>query len=109
MQGTSQGKNDPKCVNSQTGLGRCLFEGDPKAALRDHRTRRKTFGVSLAIETLLLGMIVATPLLTSGAHLEVHQIPTPQLTFVGAWREHNTARHVATPVMARQPLIPNPY
>jgi protein TonB len=67
MQGTTKRNNEPEYVNSKMGLGRCLVEGDPEATSRARRTRRKTFGVSLAIELLLLGLLVATPLLTSVA------------------------------------------
>jgi TonB family protein len=65
MQGTTQGKKDPENTTSETALGRCLVEGDPEATSRARRTRRKTFGVSLAIEILILGLLVAAPLLTS--------------------------------------------
>jgi protein TonB len=67
MQGTTQGKNSLKDATSEMALGRCLVEGDPEATTRARRTRRKTFGVSLAIEILLLGLLVAAPLLTSVA------------------------------------------
>lgn len=67
MQCTTQGKNEPEHTNSERGLGRCLVEGDPDATSRSRRMRRKTFGASLAIELLLLGLLVATPLLTSVA------------------------------------------
>ena len=62
----------------------------------------RAFGVSLAIETLLLGLLVAAPLLTSVAQPQFHQILPPQLTFFGAWREHNPAQHAARPTTARQ-------
>jgi periplasmic protein TonB len=67
MQGTAQGKKDPENATSGMALGRCLVEGDSEATSRARRSRRKTFGVSLAIEILLLGLLVAAPLLTSVA------------------------------------------
>jgi len=90
-------------------LGCCLVEGDPDTALRARRGRRKSFGVSLAIETLLLAVLVVAPLLTSVAQPQLHQILPPQLTFLGAWRAHNLNRRNAPTAATRYPTIPNPY
>ena len=65
--------------------------------------------LSLAIETSLLMVLVAAPLLTSVAQPQIHQIVPPQLTFFDAWRGHNPAQHAATPTTARRPEIPNPF
>ena len=109
MQGTTQGKKDPENTTSGMALGRCLVEGDPEATSRARRARRRTFGVSLAIEILLLVLLVAAPLLTSIAQPQIHQILPPQLTFFGAWREHNPAQHAVLPTTAHKPAIPNPF
>jgi protein TonB len=90
-------------------LGRCLVEGDPDVSLPARRSRRKAFGLSLAIETSLLMLLVVAPLLTSVAQPEIHQILPPQLTFFGAWRAHNTAQHAARPTTALRPETPNPF
>jgi hypothetical protein len=109
MQGTRKGKTDPEYARSEMGLGRCLVEGDPEAMSRARRTRRNTFGVSLAIEILLLGLLVAAPLFSSVAQPRLRRILPPQLTFFGAWREHNPAQHVVLPITAHKPAIPNPF
>jgi protein TonB len=109
MQGTTQRKKDPENTTSGMALGRCLVEGDSEAMSRAQRTRRKTFGVSLTIEILLLVFLVAAPLLTSVAQPQLRRILPPQLTFFGAWREHNPAHHVVLPTTARKPAIPNPF
>jgi protein TonB len=108
MQGINQGNDNPKYPRSELALDRCLVDGDPEATLRARRTRRKTFGVSLAIEILLLVLLVAAPLLTSIAQPQIHQILPPQLTFFGGWREHNLTQRV-TSTTTRQPVIPNPF
>ena len=90
-------------------LGRCLVEGDPEATRRARRTRRKTFGVSLAIEFLLLLSLVAAPLLTSVAQPQLHTNLSPQLTFFGALREHSPVQHSASTTVAHIPVIPNPF
>jgi protein TonB len=109
MQGKTRGKNDPESAKSEMVLGRCLVEGDQEAMLRARRTRRKTFGVSLGIEMFVLGLLVAAPLLTSVAQPELHQILPPQLTFFGAWREHNPAQHAGPTTTPYKPEIPNPF
>jgi protein TonB len=57
-------KTGPETAGSETVLSRCLVDGDLKATAR---ARGKTFGVSLAIEILLLSLLAAAPLLTSVA------------------------------------------
>ena len=108
MQATRRGNVGPAPGNSEMPLGRCLVEGDPEATSSARRTRRKTFGVSLAIEILLLGLLVAAPLLTSGAQPQLHQILPPELTFFGAWHEHSPAQHFVPPTTTHQPMISNP-
>jgi len=109
MQGANRGNDNPKNARAGLALGRCLVDGDPEAALRARNTRRKTFGLSLAIEILLLVLLVAAPLLTSVAQPHIHQIVSPQLTFFGGWREHNPAQRVTSTTATRQPVIPNPF
>jgi protein TonB len=109
MQRTSQGKTDPEHATSEMGLGRCLIDGDPEATSRARRTRSKTFGVSLAIEILLLVLLIAVPLLTSGAQPQLRQILPPQLTFFRAWREHNPVQNVAPATTTHVPEITNPF
>src|SRR5271169_197616 len=108
MQETRRGNAGPAPGNLELVLGRCMVDGDLEATSRARRTRRKTFGVSLTIEILLLGLLVAAPLLTSGAQPQLHQILPPQLTFFGSWHEHSRAQHVVPPTRIHNPQIPNP-
>jgi len=100
MQGTIQGKNEPEYANSEMGLGRCLVEGDREAASRARRARRKTFGVSLAIEMGLLMLLVAAPLFTSVAQPSFSR-PTFIPFVIGSTHLKRTVSHPMTPV--RQP------
>ncbi len=109
MQSTGKGNPGPEQARSEITLGRCLVEGDPDASLPARRSRRRAFGLSLAIETSLLIVLVGAPILTSVAQPQIHQILPPQLTFFGAWRGHNPAQHAASPTIARRPEIPNPF
>jgi protein TonB len=97
MQGTRTGKIDPEYESSEMGLGRCLVEGDPEATSHARRTRRKTFGVSLAIEVLLLGLLVAAPLLTSIAQPNLSR-PTFVPFVFGATHPKRTVARSITPV-----------
>jgi periplasmic protein TonB len=58
---------------------------------------------------LLLGLLIAAPLFSSVAQPRLRRILPPQLTFFGAWREHNPAQHVVLPTTAHKPAIPNPF
>jgi len=109
MNKARDGKSVPGQARSQLWLGRCLVEGDPEATSNARRARRKTFGVSLAIEILLLGVLVAAPLLTSVAQPQLRQNLPPQLAFFGGWHAHSTVQHAITPTLARKPEISNPF
>lgn len=67
MHCTTDGRNHPENERAEMALGLCLVDGDPDVASSARRTRRNTFGVSLAIEILLLLLLVAAPLLTTVA------------------------------------------
>lgn len=97
MQGTAQGKNETKYAGSELALGRCLVEGDPEATLRARRTRHKTFGVSLAIEIVLLVLLVATPLLISVAQPNFSR-PTFVPFVFGTTHPKHTVLRPTTPV-----------
>jgi len=109
MQATSNGNSNPEQGTHEMALGRCLVEGDSEATWRARRDRRKTFGLSLAIEFLLLFLLVATPLLTGVAQPRIHQMLPPQLTFLGALREHSPAQHAVSTTTVHVPAIPNPF
>jgi TonB family protein len=109
MRSARNGKSDPVKDRPEMWLGRCLVEGDPVATSSARRSRGKTFGVSLAIEILLLGLLVAAPLLTSVAQPQIRPNFSPPLAFFGGWRQHSTVPPTVTPTTARRPEIPNPY
>lgn len=93
----------------EVGLGRCLVEGDPGSASPARRSRRKAFGASLAIESLLLTVLVVTPLLTGVAQPQIRQLLPPQLTFFGPLREHTPMRQVAVPTLGRSLALARPF
>jgi TonB family protein len=109
MQSTGKGKPGQEKARSELTLGRCLVEGDPDATTPARHNRRRAFGLSLAIETSILMMLVAAPLLTSVAQPRIQQILPPQLTFFGAWRSHNPAQRAVNPTTAHRPEIQSPF
>jgi protein TonB len=109
MNGKTHGSDHPENGRTENALGRCLVDGDPVASSGARRARRKSFAASLAIEILLLALIVAVPLLTSGAQLQFHKILPPQLTFSSPWRERPPVRPELPETASHAPSIPNPY
>ena len=107
MRSARNGKIDPGQARSEMWLGRCLVEGDPEATSSARRSRRKTFGVSLAIEILLLGLLVAAPLLSSVAQPQIHSNLAPPLAFFGVWRQHSPAQPAVTPAPSHRPPMPS--
>ncbi len=79
---------------TDTGLGRCLVEGDPEETSQARRSRRTTFGLSLAVEILLLGVLVAAPLLTSVAQPKISRPTLAPFVFGGS----SPNRHIPRPV-----------
>jgi periplasmic protein TonB len=100
MRVRKHGKTGPEPTGPEMVFGRCLVEGDLDATARARRTRRKTFGVSLAIEILLLGSLVVVPLLTSVAQPGLSR-PTFIPFVIGGTHPKSGISHSARPV--RQP------
>lgn len=50
-----------------TSLDRCLVDGDPAVVSRGKRSRCRALGLSLAIESALLGLVILAPLMTGAA------------------------------------------
>lgn len=93
MQGPNQGKTEPEHANTEASLGRCLVDGDTAATSGDRRTRRKAFGLSLAIEATVLALLTVAPLLTSIAQPQISRVLPPMLVDLVGWRMHDTNRN----------------
>jgi protein TonB len=63
----------------ETGLGRCLVDGDSAARESNRRRRRGALGVSLAVEFAALALIIVAPLISTVAqpHLSRSFQPMP--------------------------------
>jgi periplasmic protein TonB len=109
MQSTTEGNNAREDAKSESMLGCCLFDADAEATARARRTRRKTFGVSLAIEILMLASLVAAPLFSGVARPYLHLVLPSQLTFFRVSPERNMVQRPASPGLPRDPEIQYPY
>ena len=79
--------------NAETSLGRCLVDGDSVTDSLGRRTRRKTFGMSFAIEAAIVALLVVSPLLTSIAQPQLHNAP-PMPIVLGDWHAHHANQPV---------------
>jgi hypothetical protein len=85
-----QGNTQPKHPATETALGRCFVDGDPATNVRDRR--REAFGISCAIEAVVLALLIAAPLMTSVAEPHLHPIFPPMPVVLGNWQSHHTSR-----------------
>ena len=105
MHTTTQGKQESENRRSGATLGRCLVDGDPDMVSNARQLHRKSFAVSLGIDLLLLGLLVATPLLSSVAKPKFRLAPPAQLAFFGTWRQHDPVQHAVPNVNVHTPAI----
>lgn len=73
-------------------LDRCLVDGDPAVRSSEWRRRRKTFGASLGLEILAVGVLVSAPLLTTVAKPHDLRVSSAGPVFSSGWRSHTQPR-----------------
>jgi TonB family protein len=109
MQPRTQRRTVPECATSEVTLGRGLVEGDPRDTFLARSARRRAFGASLAIESTILALLIASPLLRSVAGPQSHRLPSPQLTFLGDRSHHDLIQHVETTTSPSRPAFSHPF
>jgi protein TonB len=90
-------------------LSSSLVDGDISSASSARRTRREAFGISFAVEVLILGMLVAAPLFTSIAQPHLRSTLPTQLTFFHSGPQPKPGERVTTLATNHAPGILNPY
>jgi protein TonB len=85
----SNGRTESEHATTETALGRCLVDGDAATKARDRYRRRKALGISFAIETAVLSLLIIAPLMTSVAQPQLNRIFAPMPIVIGGWRAHN--------------------
>ncbi len=91
-------ENEPVSAVPQNLLDRCLVDGDAAVLSSGRRRRRKALGISFAIETAALALLIVVPILTSVAQPKLSQ-PAPGVYLFGP-------RH--QPVGEVRPHAPHP-
>lgn len=82
MPDNTHGSSAPEIAKDEVVLARCLMEGDSDTTASARSRRRKTFGASLGIELVLLGLLVAVPLLTTVAQPQLRRDLPEGITFI---------------------------
>jgi protein TonB len=68
---------------AETGLGRCLVDGDSAAKATNRRRRGGALGISLAIETVVLALLIVAPLISTVAQPHLSRIFQPMPIIAG--------------------------
>jgi periplasmic protein TonB len=90
-------------------LSSCLVDGDISPVTSARRTRREAFGISLAIEILILGLLVAAPLFTSVAQPYLRPSLPPVMTYFRSGPRPKLEDHVAMAITNHISKIFDPY
>ncbi len=67
MQTKTNETPEPQQETAESALSRCLVEGDAVTKSRDRLRRGEALGISFAIESAVLALLIVVPLMTSVA------------------------------------------
>lgn len=87
---------EPEQATPETVLGRCLVDGDAATKTRNRHRRGGALGISIAIESAVLAMLIVAPLMTSVAQPQLRRLLPPLPIITGDWNTHR-APHVPLP------------
>ncbi len=90
-------------------LSSCLVDGDISSVASARRARREAFGISLAIEILILGLLVAAPLFTSVAQPYLRPTLSPVMTYFHSGPRPKLGDRVTTVATNHATTIYDPY
>jgi protein TonB len=77
---------------TESALSRCLVEGDAAMKSRDRRRRREALGISFAIESAVLALLIVVPLMSSVARPQLSRLLPPLPIVMGDWSTRNTSQ-----------------
>jgi len=89
------GRTQPEHTTQGTALGRCLVEGDAATKSRDRRRRGEALGISFAIESAVLALLIVVPVLTSIAQPKLSRALPPLPIIMGDWNTHTTPQRLS--------------
>jgi protein TonB len=94
---------EPEQETAESALSRCLVEGDTATKSRDRRRRGGALGISFAIESAVLALLIVVPLMSSVARPQLSRLLPPLPIVMGDWSTHNTSQR-SLPRPAHQEL-----
>src|SRR5258708_31505313 len=92
MQTKTNETPEPEQETTESALSRCLVEGDAATKSRDRRRRGGALGISFAIESAALALLIVVPLMTSVARPQLSRLLPPLPIVMGDWNTHNTSQ-----------------
>jgi protein TonB len=90
MQTKTNETPEPEQGTTESALSRCLVEGDAATKSRDRRRRGEALGISVAIESAMLVLLIVVPLMTSAARPQLSRLLPPLPIVMGDWNTHTT-------------------
>jgi len=117
MQTKTNETPEPEQETTESALSRCLVEGDAATKSRDRRRRSEALGISFAIESAVLALLIVVPLMTSVARPQLSRLLPPLPIVMGDWSTHNTSQRslprpahheLNFPVTDFHPPVPSP-
>jgi periplasmic protein TonB len=109
MDGSKQENPHANRGKSEIVLGSCLVEGDMAVASTSRHSRREAFGISLAFETVVLGLLIVVPLFSSIAQPHLRPMLPVQITFFRPVQQPRQDQSVLTNFAAHVGGIFDPY
>jgi hypothetical protein len=94
---------------SEVVLGSCLGDGDVSPVSTVPHFRREAFGISLAVEILILGLLIAAPLFSNVAQPQFRPLLPAQFTFFHPGPPPRLGDRVSTQAVLHRPQIVDPY
>jgi protein TonB len=92
MQTKTNETPEPEQKTTESALSRCLVEGDSATKSLDRRRRGEALGISFAIESAVLALLIVVPLMTSVARPQLSRLLPPLPIVMGDWNTHNTSQ-----------------
>ncbi len=92
MQTKTNETPEPQQETAESALSRCLVEGDAVTKSRDRLRRGEALGISFAIESAVLALLIVVPLMTSVARPQLSRLLPPLPIVMGDWSTHNTSQ-----------------
>src|SRR5258706_15873847 len=84
MQTKTNETPEPQQEPAESALSRCLVEGDAARKSRDRRRRGEALGISFAIESAVLALLIVVPLMTSVAQPHLNSTLYVPIAFGGS-------------------------